>query len=285
MPYALREALAAFRRAPVLTGLSAAMVALALLVVGLFGLATHNLRLALSAIEARVEVVAYLRDDARATEIEAVRADLSSFPEVLSVRYVSKEEALEQARADLPEFSDLFADVDVNPLPQSLEVELQREARTNEAVARVAELAAGYDAVEDVRYGREWVEKLFTLRRIGAATTAVMGGSFALVAALIIGTALRIAIFARREEIYVMRLVGARTGFIRRPFLLEGAIAGLLGGVLAWGLTYGTYRGVYAFLFAVAWIPQEWVALGVISGGAFGAAASAFAIRRHLREV
>ena len=68
-----------------------------------------------------------------------------------------------------------------------------------------------------------------------AATTAVLGSAFALVAALIIGTALRIAIFARREEIYVMRLVGATNGFIRRPFLLEGALAGFLGGAIAPG--------------------------------------------------
>jgi len=114
----------------------------------------------------------------------------------------------------------------------------------------------------------------------------VLGSAFAMVAALIIGTALRIAIFARREEIYVMRLVGAKNSFIRRPFLVEGAMAGLLGGLLAWGLTYGTYRGVYSFLdFEIAWLPPSWIGLGLVAGGTFGAISSALAIRRHLREV
>ena len=283
--YALREATAAFKRAPVLTGLSSAMVGLALFVVGLFGIATYNLRLALSAIEERVEVAVYLRDDARQSEIDLVLTELAAIPEVRAVTFVSKRDALERARSDLPESAELFSDLEVNPLPQSLEVELRPGTRTPEVVRKVSDAAMMYPFVEDARYGREWVDRLFALRRIGAASTAVLGTAFAMVAALIIGTALRIAIFARREEIYVMRLVGATNGFIRRPFLLEGAISGLLGGLLAWALTYGTYRGVYTYLFELAWVPSSWVAIGLAAGGAFGALSSGLAIRRHLREV
>jgi cell division transport system permease protein len=261
------------------------MVGLALFVVGLFGLATYNLQLALSAIEERVEVVVYLRDDARQSEIDLVVTELVALPEVRLVNFVSKREALERARIDLPEFGELFVDLEVNPLPQSLEVELRPGTRSPDVVRKVSDAAMAHPFVEDARYGREWVDRLFMLRRIGAASTAVLGSAFALVAALIIGTALRIAIFSRRDEIYIMRLVGATNGFIRRPFVLEGAMAGLLGGLLAWALTYGTYRGVYTYLFEVAWLPAIWVALGLVCGGAFGAFASALAIRRHLREV
>ncbi len=283
--YALREAIAAFRRAPLLTGLSSAMVGLALFVVGLFGLATYNLRLALASVEQKVQVVAYVRDDAVQSEIDSARSQLAAMPEVSAVHFVSKRQALEQAMKDLPEFRDLFAGLDENPLPRSLEVELRPGSRTREAVERVSKAASAYPFIEDVRYGREWVDKLFTLRRVGAVTTVVLGGAFAMVAALIIGTALRIAIFARREEIHVMRLVGAKNGFIRRPFLIEGAIAGFLGGLLAWLLTYGTYRALYAYLFALAWIPSSWILFGVLVAIAFGGLSSAFAIRRHLKEV
>jgi cell division transport system permease protein len=285
MNYAIREALAAFRRAPVLTGLSSAMVGLALFVVGLFALATYNLRLALEAIEERVEVVVYLRDDARQSEIDLLLEELTAVDEVRLVSYVSKRDALERARTELPEFGELFLDADMNPLPQSLEVELRPGERSTEVVEHIAAIATGYPFVEDAQYGREWVDRLFALRRIGLASTAVLGGAFAMVAALIIGAALRIAIFARRDEIYVMRLVGAKNGFIRRPFLLEGAIAGLAGALLAWAMTYGTYRGVYAYLFEVAWVPGAWVLMGLLAGSAFGMLSSALAIRRHLREV
>ncbi|MGD2069023.1 MAG: permease-like cell division protein FtsX, partial [Gemmatimonadota bacterium] len=228
MRYALREALAAFRRAPVLTGLSAGMVGLALFVVGLFGLAAYNLRVALSQIEERVEVVAYLRDDVTEQELELARGELEALPEVREVILVSKAEALERAR-QIPEFSDAFQQAEVNPLPASFEITLREVGRTREGVRRVSDLASAYPFVEDVDFGREWVDRVFTLRRIAGVGAAVMGVAFAVVAALIIGTALKIAIFARRDEIYVMRLVGARDGFIRRPFLVEGAFAGLLG--------------------------------------------------------
>lgn len=283
--YALQEAIAAFRRAPVLTGLSAAMVGLALYVIGIFGLATYNLQLALASIEERVEVAVYLRDDARQSEIDLLLTELAAIPEVRSVSFVSKRDALARAQVELPEFGELFSDLEVNPLPQSLEVELRPGSRSPDIVESVSQAALLYPFVEDARYGREWVDKLFTLRRIGAATTAVLGSAFALVAALIIGTALRIAIFARREEIYIMRLVGATNGFIRRPFLLEGGIAGLLGGVIAWALTYATYRGVYTYLFEVEWVPDAWVALGLAAGGIFGALSSTLAIRRHLEDL
>ncbi len=283
--HAIREAVAAFRRAPVLTGLSSAMVGLALTVVGLFALATHNLGIALAAIEERVEVAVYLRDDARQNEIDLAVGELEALPEVRSVRYVSKRQALERAREELPEFGTLFSDLSVNPLPQSLEIELRPGARTPDAVERVASVAGAYPFVEDARYGRDWVDRLFTLQRVGAGATAVLGVAFAAVAALIIATALRIAVFARRDEIYVMRLVGARNGFIRRPFLVEGALAGLLGGLLAWSLTWGTYRVVYAQLLEIAWIPSSWIGIGLAGGAVFGTVSSALALRRHLREI
>jgi cell division transport system permease protein len=269
----------------VLSGLSAAMVGLALFVVALFALAAYNLRLALAMVEERVEVVAYLREGTNPTEVEIASSELAGLPEVMSVRFVTKEEALERARRDMPEFGELFGSEGVNPLPVSIEVELRDGFRTEEAVARIADIADDFPFVEDVAYGREWVDKLFALRRIAGVTTAVLGSAFGAVAALIIGTALRIAIFARKDEIHIMQLVGARNAFIRRPFLIEGAMAGLLGGGLALLLTWGTYRAVQEFLFQVSWIPAMWAAAVIGAGALFGILSSAIAVRRHLREV
>lgn len=261
------------------------MVGLALFVVGLFALATHNLRLALESVEERIEIVAYIRNSARNDEILLARRELLALPEVLGVELITKEEALEIARRDLPEFGELFTDLAVNPLPASLEVQLRPGRRDPETVERVAARARLYPFIEDVQFGREWVDKLFTLRRIGGLTASVMGAAFAMVAALIIGAAVRIAVFARREEIMIMKLVGARDGFIRRPFLVEGAITGLLGGLMALALTYGTFWVVFRYLFSVAWIPAEWAGLGLLSGTVFGVFATGLAVRKYLREV
>ena len=285
MTYAIREALAAFRRAPVLTGLASAMVGLALFVVGLFGLVAANLRSAVGMMEERVEIVAYLRDDVRSDEIELAVTELREQADVQGVEYVSKQVALERAREELPAFQEVFSGLAVNPLPASLEILLLEGSRTEEAVVRVAGMAEAFPFVEEVDYGREWVEQLFALRRAAAVTAMILGLAFGLVAALIIGTALRIDIFARKDEIYIMRLVGARDAFIRRPFLLEGGMAGLLGGFVALGLTWATHQAVSNLLFPVDWIPTSWIAAGIVAGMLFGIVSSSLAVRRHLREV
>ncbi len=285
MSYALREATSAFKRSPLLTGLSALMVALALLVVGLFALAAFNLHLALASVEERVEVVAYLREGTRAVDTEAAVQTLRSLDGVESVTFISKADALQRALTELPEIAEVSSDLEVNPFPASLEVRFLPGSRTQQRVESVTEAARGLPAVEDVRYGQEWLDRLFSLRRIAAVTALVLGIAFALVAALIIGTAIRIAVFARKDEIYIMQLVGARNGFIRRPFLLEGAITGLAGSALAALLTWGAHQGVHRFLFSLEWLPWSWVAGGMGAGILFGLLASGLAVRRYLREV
>jgi len=149
----------------------------------------------------------------------------------------------------------------------------------------VATHAGNFPFVEEVQFGREWVDKLFMLRRMGGLTAIGLGAGFALIAALIIGAAIRIAVFARRDEIKIMQLVGARDGFIRRPFLVEGAITGVLGGLVAAGLTFATFQVVFRYLFTISWIPPQWVGAGILAGAFFGIVASNLAVRRHLREV
>lgn len=285
MAYAVREAVTAFRRAPMLTGLSAGMIALSLFLVGLFGIVAHNIRETLRQIESRVEVVAYLLDDASPSAVNAARAEIEGYAEVREVRYISREQALQKARAELPEFRTVFGQVDGNPLPASLEIALHPNQQGAAAVEAVAERVQAYRFVEDVRYGSEWLDKVFLLRRVAGAATFILGATFAIVAALIIGAAVRMAIYARRDEISIMRLVGATEGFVRRPFLLEGFATGLIGALLALAGTWGIYTLISQRLFDLDWMPESWVLGGVAAGTALGVLSSAFAVRRHLREL
>lgn len=285
MAYAVREAVNAFRRAPMLTGLSAGMIALSLFLVGLFGVVAHNIRETLRQVESRVEVVAYLRDDAMPAAVNAARAEIAAFPEVREVRYISREMALREAREELPEFRAVFGTLDGNPLPASLEIALRPNQRDANAVESVARRVQQYRFVEDVRYGSEWLDKVFLLRRVAGAATFTLGAAFALVAALIIGTAVRMAIYARRDEIAIMRLVGATEGFVRRPFLLEGLATGLLGGMLALAATWAVFTVLRRSLFQLEWMPDTWVVGGIVAGTALGVLSSAIAVRRHLHEL
>ena len=285
MPYSIREALAAFRRAPLLTGLSAGMIALSLFVLGLFGVAAHNIRLVLDQVEARVEVVAYLRDDATTEQVDVLREEILASPQVRDVIHISRRQALELARQQLSDFEALIADLDENPFPASLQVALSPGQKDAEVVRRLADRISAYPFVEDVRYGQGWLEKVYLLRRVAAAAALIVGGAFAAVAALIISAAVRLAIFARRDEIEIMRLVGATNGFIRRPFLIEGLLTGIAGSLLALPATYVLFRAISDSVVELQWIPPGWVGLGVLLGTAFGAFASMQAVRRHLREI
>jgi cell division transport system permease protein len=283
--YALREALGAFRRTPLLVALSVAMVALALSVLGFFSVAAWNLHQALSRIEAQVEIVAFLDDLTDPATVARIQGELEATPEIRRVRYISKDEALEVARRDLPEFEDLFVGLDLNPLPASLEIELEDGFRTPDAVARVAARLGLVAEIDNVRYGREWLERLNRLRQIGGVATAILGTAFSVAAALIIGSATRIAIFARRSEIQIMRLVGARNGFIQAPFLTEGLLTGLLGGALAVAGTWLAWSVISESVLPLVWIPWSWAFVSVAIGAGFGLIASFLSVQQTLRQL
>jgi len=281
----LREALGGLRRAPLLGGLSITAIGLSLVILGLFGLSAHNIGAAIGDVERRVQVVGYLLEDASDGQVQVARQEMETYPEIEEVRYVSKTEALMNARRDLVEFSDVYEDLEVNPLPASLHLRLKPGFRTPESVTTVAERLRGYDFIEEVRFGEGWVEQLFAIRRLAAGGAAVLGGAFALVAILLIGTSVRMAILARSDEIEIMQTVGATESYIQGPFLMEGLITGLLGGLIALGLTrlaFSLMRARFAGFDHLAWLPDTWVAAGLLGAALLGIVAAGYSVRREL---
>ena len=168
---------------------------------------------------------------------------------------------------------------------RSFEVRLKPRFRDARSAAAVADRLRGFTFVDDVRYGRDWIEKLDRLRNIAGAVGVVVGAAFAIVAIIIIGTTIRMAVLQRSREIAIMRLVGATDGFIRRPFLLEGLLKGLLGGVVALGLSYGAYALIDAYLIQAAFFTAAQAVSGVAAGGVLGLLGSLVSVGRHLRSV
>lgn len=285
MRLALREAARSFRRAPTLSLLAVTTIAFALFVMSLFALVALNLRAALADVEERVEVVVYLR---RGTPLEAVTIamdDILAFPEVADVDYVSEEDALARAREELREFQDVFDELETNPLPASLEIRLQPGFRTGRHAEAVAQRLTGFRFAEDVRFGHDWVAKLDRLRSIAGAMGLLIGAAFAAASIIIIGTTIRMTVLQRSKEIALMRLVGATAGFVRLPFLLDGAFKGALGGCLALGLSLAAYAVVSQLLIQGRFFSAGEASLVVVFGTAFGLLASLVSVGRHLREV
>jgi cell division transport system permease protein len=278
----MREALLAFRRAPVLSVLSVTTIAFSLFAFGLFGLVALNIRKALSQVEERVEIRAFVLDGTPVEATSAALGDVAAFPEVASATLVTPEQALQRARRELGEFSDVF---EAGILPASIDVRLNEGFRDPVTVKAVAERLKSYDFIDDVRFGEEWVQKLYRIRNISTLAGTALGLAFAAVAVIIIGSTIRMAVLARAREISIMRLVGATDGFVRRPFLIEGAIKGLLGGVLALLLTWGANAIIGKFVFSAEFFDARLAAAGLAAGMLIGLLGSAVSVGRHLRAV
>ena len=284
-----REALLSFRRTRTLSILSVTTIAFALFVTGLFGLVALNLRTALRQVAERVQVVAFVKRDTPSQQITAAMADIAVFPEVLDVQYVSETEALARAQRDLTEFQEVYKDLETNPLPPSIELTLKPAMRDGKHAATVAERLTGFDFIAEVKFGQDWVRRLDALRDIAGLIGLGVGFAFALVSIVIIGVTIRITVLQRAREIHIMRLVGATDWFIRGPFLLEGAIKGLLGGVVAVTLCATVFALFRAQGMGLG-MGLQFFTLGdaillTIFGILLGFAGSLVSVGRHLKTV
>jgi cell division transport system permease protein len=209
----------------------------------------------------------------------------------LEVQYVPPAAALQRLRADLGELGSALDGLTQNPLPPSLEIRPRQPLPGAAARVLAAEMGE-IEGVRDVEFGREWLEKLDALgrglRAFGAgALLAVIGAAL-----LVVANTIRLAVYARRDEIEIMKLVGATDGYVRAPFLMEGALQGLLGATIAVGAVFGAQRwllprAAQAFEFAAGVSAPHLLPLhgaAILAGGALvGFFGSWIAVARFLK--
>ena len=300
--YSFREVGQHFRRNWTTVLGAVVTIFLSLFTIGVFVLGSALINNMIGSVENEVTIQAFLSDDATDDQVSAYADKVRGWDNVESVEIRSKEEALEQYQTQMSNrnASDAITALDgENPLPASLVIKLddpqQVEATTTKIVddSQFAQICDSKDnPSSDVNYGRETVEKLFSVTsyiRIGAVVLVAL---LTFVAFVFINNTIRLAISARRREIGIMRLVGASNGFIRGPFILEGTLEAILGALLAIGVLVAGVNAVLPKLansmqFLSFAIPTQTMvatagallALGVLIG-LFG---SAIAMRRYLK--
>jgi len=236
LSYCVREALRNIRDNRTTTLIAIATTAFTLACVGVFLLLYLNLRGVASSLEDDIQVIIYLTDGQSPQAIEDFQRRLRAEPQVATLSYVSKEQALADFRTQYPAEHQLLQGLGENPLPASLVVTMSPRFRSPEAVKHWAERLNGVPGVAQVQYNRDWVENLTAV--IGFIELAAMGVGMILSAAsiTIIASTIRLTLYARRDEVEIMRLIGATAAFIKVPYLLEGAVLGALGGMLSLAL-------------------------------------------------
>ena len=278
--YALEEAFTSLWRGRQAGLLSTLTIALALFVLGGFLIVTANLERLGNEWSNAAELSVYLKDDIAAGERRAVEIVLAPGALVAAHEYVSKSEALARFKQT---FGDLAATVDGvggNPLPASLEVRLRpgpgMSAGVDALAARVRQMAG----VADVRYDRQWLTRVLSAINVIRGVGVVLGSVLAVAAALTVANVVRLALYARREELDIMNLVGAPQAYVRGPFVMEGVLQGGIGALvalLALGAAFFALRARYLVPLASAlnvssihFLPIELCAVLVVGGMAVG---------------
>ncbi len=296
--YFFKESLQGFTRNLSTALGSIVTIFLSLMIIGVFMVGAVMIDSMVSSVEDEVSITAYVADDADQASIDALSATIAGYEGVASVGFTTKDEALEAFSQTAS--SDILESLDgVNPLPASIDVELSdpqlveqiaAQIEANETFRAICDNPA--DPAESLKYGQETVGKLFQLTKYVRYIAVALIGLLVFIALVFINNTIRLAIMARRKEIAIMRLVGASNGFIRGPFLMEGALHALLGAGLAVGALqlmrmYAIPRVASALPFlafdvsGTAYLMIYGILVG--AGLVLGLLGSAFAMRRYLK--
>jgi cell division transport system permease protein len=231
--YALDEALASLWRGRQSGLLSTATIALALFVLGGFLLVTSNLQRLGAGWSSAAEMSVYLLDEVTAGDRGAIERALSPGPVVIAREYVSKDEALTRFRQTFGDLATAIDGAGDNPLPASYEVRLRTGPDVQEGVGGLAGQVRQMAGVSDVRYDRQWLERVLLAIRVIRGVGLLLASLLAIAAALTVANVVRLGLYARRDELDIMQLVGAPQAYVRGPFLMEGVLQGGFGALVA----------------------------------------------------
>jgi cell division transport system permease protein len=218
-------------------------IALSILIVSAFVLFFINTTDLMSAWKKGMRIMVYLESNTPASEIPALEKQLAGVYGIEAVNYISKEDALEMMRIQMKRQSSLLDNLKENPLPDAFEVRMTPATQNWDRLEKIALEIENLPHVEEVEYGRRWIGRFTHVVNLFTLAGYALGGLFFMAAVFFVANTIRLVLYSRRDEIEIMRLVGAEDPFIKAPFYIEGIIQGALGGAI------GLVALFIAFLF------------------------------------
>lgn len=265
-----------------------------LLLVSCAVLLMMNVNKIMSNIEDTNEITIYLKEDISDKQVEHIKSVLEKNQDITDVKYYSKEQALDDFRDNMAEYSELLDYLDKNPMPETFLVRVKDLSKIRHVVNTVNDI----EGVEQTKAPYDFASVLVQIRN----TFTLIGGAvliaLVVVSIVIVSNSIRTSVFARRNEISIMRYVGATSGFIKSPFFVEGMFIGILAGAAAWGLTWLIYDSVFALFSADLTVWQMfgfygltpfgdimWYVLAVncAAGALLGAVGTVFSTGKYLK--
>ncbi len=221
-------------------------IAFSILIVSAFSLFALNTNALLESWKKGIRVMAYLKPSTAPADFASIEARIKSMGGIEAVVFIPRAEALQQLKTQMQRQSSLLDRLAQNPLPDAFEIRMQADSRNLENIEKLARQLERLVAVEEVEYGQKWLGRFSQIIRLFSLAGYVLGGMFLMAAVFFVANTARLVIYSRRDEIEVMQLVGAESGFIKGPFYIQGLIQGFLGGVLGLAGLFAAYLLVSA---------------------------------------
>jgi len=291
--YIVEDALTNIRRSGWGGVASIGTIAVSFVIVGIFLIITGNLGALVADWKEQFQVTVFLEDSITVEQLALLKRRVQSERAVKAMTYMSKAEALQQFKRELQGKESLLEGLGENPIPASLQIRVHEAYQTPEALKQLTASLGRLEGVEDVMYGQEWVDRLSSVIRVLRLLGLSVGLALGLASLLIVSNTIRLAVYARADEIEVMRLVGATRLHVRAPFLLEGMIQGMLGAGLALLLLFSAYQvtlwqiqvtpGQTFGMGVASFLDPHWAVLMIVAGAGVGAFGSLISVGRFLR--
>lgn len=178
-------------------------------------------------------IVFFLKKDLSEKDRNAIGEKLKKSSEVIKIQFISSEQALGKFLEKFPELQGIVNNLKINPFPPSFEATLKEKILSSDETQSFIQSMQNMKGIDDVQFNKDWAERMQSLSRLAKAVGFFLGGILILASFFIISNVIKLSVFARKDEIGILRLVGATNTFIRIPFLLDGIIMGILGGMLS----------------------------------------------------
>jgi cell division transport system permease protein len=240
-------------------------IAVAILIASSFALFFVNANAIVNSWKKGIRIMVYLKPNSSEIKVDDIKSKIEGMNGVKNVRFISNKEALQRLKDQMKRQSSLLDDLKENPLPNAFEVQLTDDFQNQDKVETLATRLESLSQVDEVEYGQVWLGRFTNILNLFRLTGYTMGALFFVATVLIVANTIRLMIYSRREEVEIMRLVGATDGFIRAPFYIEGLIQGALGGIIGLGGLFGIFmfissnvdKSLTSGLFAIRFLSWE----------------------------
>jgi len=246
LPYIIKSSIKSLYKEKWINLLSIFTVTTSLLIITLVAFVLYNVKIASDQLPERFSIIAYLKDNLSQEDEQRIINTLKSRNEIEGVRLVSKEDAMKNLKETMKEASYILEGLDENPLSESIEIRIKKNFVSSSSVKSISEDLKKISGIEDVYYAEKVAEAIYTLKASLQNMSIIIFAAISAGVIFVIYSTVKILFYRRKEEIEIIKLLGATKGFIRMPFLIEGGIIGFLGGVLA-------IVGILLFYFAVTY--------------------------------